>query len=64
MAEGAFAADHIIGELGELAAGRVPGRTSPDQITVFKSLGLAVEDIMAAHLALERATARALGRSL
>ena len=64
MSEGAFAAGHIVGELGELAAGGVPGRTSPDQITVFKSLGLAVEDVMAAHLALERATARALGRSL
>ena len=64
MAEGAFGADHVAGEIGELAAGEVPGRTSPDQITIFKSLGMAVEDVVAAHLALERATARGLGRSL
>jgi len=64
IAEGAFGADHIAGELGELASGHVPGRTSPDQITIFKSLGMAVEDVVAGHLALERASARGLGRQL
>ena len=57
-------AAHIAGELGELAAGRVAGRTSPDQVTMFKSLGMAVEDVVAAHLAFERAAARGLGRPL
>jgi ornithine cyclodeaminase len=64
IAEGAVTAAHIAGELGELAAGRVSGRTSPDQVTVFKSLGMAVEDVVAAHLAFERAAARGLGRPL
>ncbi|MCA1559718.1 MAG: ornithine cyclodeaminase family protein [Acidobacteria bacterium] len=62
MTEGAFTAGHIAGELGELAAGRVPGRQSLNQVTLFKSLGMAVEDVAAAHLAYERATARGLGR--
>ena len=60
--DGVFAAEHIIGELGEVAAGRAPGRTSAEQVTVFKSLGMAVEDLAAAHLAYQRATARGLGR--
>lgn len=62
MKERAFTAEHIAGELGELAAGRVPGRQSPTQVTLFKSLGMAVEDVAAAHLAYERATERGLGR--
>jgi ornithine cyclodeaminase len=49
-------------ELGELVAGRRPGRTSSDQITVFKSVGHAVEDAVAAGLVLRRATTGARGR--
>ena len=49
IAEGAFGPEHIAGELGEVVAGRVEGRTSPGQITLFKSLGLAVEDVAAAQ---------------
>jgi alanine dehydrogenase len=64
IAEGAFAASHIVAELGEVAAGRVPGRTSRDEVTIFKSLGMAVEDVAAAQLAYERATARGLGRGV
>jgi len=60
--DGLFAAQHIAGELGEVAAGRLPGRTSNAEITVFKSLGLAVEDLVSAHLAYGRA--RALGRGI
>jgi ornithine cyclodeaminase len=55
--EGAFGADHIVGELGEVLLGTVKGRTSPIEKTVFKSLGIAVEDLAAAHhiyLAAER----------
>jgi alanine dehydrogenase len=62
--EGAFDASHIAGELGELAAGRVPGRTAPDEVTLFKSLGMAVEDVAAAHMAYTRAAGRGLGRGL
>jgi alanine dehydrogenase len=62
--EGAFDARHIAGELGELAAGRVAGRQHPGQVTIFKSLGMAVEDVAAAHLAFTRAAERGLGRGL
>jgi alanine dehydrogenase len=64
LAEGAIDESHIRGELGEVAAGRVPGRTSPAEVTLFKSLGMAVEDVAAAQLAYERATARGLGRGV
>lgn len=60
--EGAFDQSHIAGELGEVAAGTIPGRQSNDDITIFKSLGMAVEDVAAAHLAYTRAAGRGLGR--
>jgi alanine dehydrogenase len=62
--EGVFGAEHIAGELGEVAANRIAGRQGDDQITIFKSLGMAVEDVAAAHLAYERAAARGLGRGV
>jgi ornithine cyclodeaminase/alanine dehydrogenase-like protein (mu-crystallin family) len=46
----------IAGELGEVLAGRVAGRTSPGEITIFKSLGLAVEDVVTAARVLGRLT--------
>jgi alanine dehydrogenase len=60
--EGAFDASHIAGELGDLFGGRIPGRQGPSEITIFKSLGMAVEDVAAARLAFERASERGLGR--
>jgi ornithine cyclodeaminase len=62
--EGAFAAERIAGELGEVVGGRVKGRTAPAEVTLFKSLGMAVEDAAAAHLAYVRATERGLTRSV
>ena len=47
--EGAIGPEHIRAELGEVLAGARPGRTSADEITLFKSLGLAVEDLAAAE---------------
>jgi len=64
MAEGACGSGHIAGELGEVAAGRVEGRQSGTQVTIFKSLGMAVEDVAAAHLAYSRATQLGLGRGV
>ena len=61
-AEGTIGDDHIVGELGELIAKRVSGRRTRDEITLFKSLGLAVEDLAAAHSVHERA--RATGRGI
>jgi ornithine cyclodeaminase len=48
--EGRIGADHVLGELGEVLAGTCPGRTGDADITLFKSLGIAVEDLAAVHL--------------
>jgi ornithine cyclodeaminase/alanine dehydrogenase-like protein (mu-crystallin family) len=61
MREGAIGPEHIRGELGEILIGAVPGRTSEDELTVFKSLGLAVEDLAAAEYVLRRAEAENAG---
>src|SRR5438093_9154443 len=50
-----FSASHIVGELGELIAGKVEGRRSPRDVTIFKSIGLAVEDVVTADLVYRRA---------
>ncbi|HLN01587.1 MAG TPA: ornithine cyclodeaminase family protein [Bryobacteraceae bacterium] len=55
---------HIAGELGEVILGRAPGRTAPDESVIFKSLGLAVEDVAAAQLVLTRAKAQGIGREI
>ena len=62
IGEGAIEPSHISGELGDVIGHRTRGRQSPRDITVFKSLGMAVEDLAAAHLAFDRASARGLGR--
>ena len=59
-----FTASHIVGELGELLDKRVEGRQSERDVTIFKSLGLAVEDIVAADLAYRRAVGTNVGREL
>jgi ornithine cyclodeaminase len=64
IAEGLLAPEDVAGEIGDLAAGRVEGRQHDAQVTLFKSLGMAVEDVAAAHLAYQRARARGLGRDL
>jgi len=51
-------------ELGELVAGTKPGRTSPDQITLYKSVGVAVQDAAAAALVLAAAHERSIGRKI
>jgi alanine dehydrogenase len=47
--EGAITDAHLVGEVGEVLLGRVPGRRSSDEITIYESLGVAVEDLAAAH---------------
>lgn len=51
IAEGAVAEAHVVAELAELCRGAHPGRTRPDEITLFKSVGWAGEDLAAAKLA-------------
>ncbi len=53
--EGAVGDGHILGELGDVVLGRVPGRMLATDVTVFESLGLAVEDVAAAHHVFEKA---------
>ncbi len=62
--EGVLDSSHIKAELGDVVSGRAPGRASPKSVTVFKSLGLAVEDVAAAQLAYQRALDRGVGREL
>lgn len=60
-ADGVIDDDHIVAEIGEILLGRHPGRESDNEVTLFKSLGLAVEDLAAAHFVLERARAEGIG---
>jgi ornithine cyclodeaminase/alanine dehydrogenase-like protein (mu-crystallin family) len=55
LEEGAIGPEHIRAEIGDVLVGAHPGRSSPDELTVFESLGLAVEDLAAAEYLLERA---------
>lgn len=59
--EGAVGPAHIRAELGDILVGRGLGRTSDDEITVFESLGIAVEDLAAAQLLYRRALERDVG---
>jgi ornithine cyclodeaminase len=52
---------HIVGELGAVVDGAIPGRTSDLEITLFKSVGNAVQDLAVGALALARATDMGLG---
>jgi ornithine cyclodeaminase/alanine dehydrogenase-like protein (mu-crystallin family) len=62
--EGAVADEHVLGEIGDLLTGRCEGRTSTREITLFKSLGLAIEDLAAASHVYAKARERGLGISL
>ncbi|HXG36050.1 MAG TPA: ornithine cyclodeaminase family protein [Dehalococcoidia bacterium] len=59
--EGLIGDDHILGEIGELVLGKVAGRVNADDITLFKSLGLAVEDLAAADHIYKKALEGGLG---
>jgi ornithine cyclodeaminase len=59
--EGLIGPEHVHAEIGELLAGVRPGRTSADQITLYESVGIAAQDVAAAHLVLTAARAAGLG---
>lgn len=61
MSEGAINAEHIRGDLGALLIGAEPGRTSPREVTLFKSLGLAIEDLAAARHIYDKGVALGTG---
>ncbi len=64
MQEGAITEAHIAGEIGEVFAGSVPGRTDANEITLFKSLGMAVEDVITARYLYDRARRDGLGQEI
>ena len=57
LSNGTIRRDHIVADLHELASGKTQGRTREDEITLFKSVGCALEDLVAAQLIYRRATA-------
>ena len=59
--EGVIGPENILGEIGELLTGTKQGRTSADQITLFKSLGLAIEDVVCADYLYQKAQAQNVG---
>jgi ornithine cyclodeaminase/alanine dehydrogenase len=59
--EGVITADHIYADLGEIVTRKKPARTSDSQITLFKSNGLAIQDVAASRLVYEKALAAGLG---
>lgn len=61
---GAIGPDHLLGEIGEVANGSLVGRTSPYDITLYKSLGIAAQDLAAAYLVNQRARERGIGQSV
>jgi ornithine cyclodeaminase len=64
MGEGAVKGDHVQAELGEVIIGKNPGRRSPSELTLFKSLGLAVEDVAAAAYIARRARETGTGQTV
>ena len=59
--DGAIGPNHIRAELGEVLKGDRPGRTSAEEITCFKSLGIGVEDLFAAECVYRRAREKSVG---
>jgi ornithine cyclodeaminase len=64
LEEGAIGPDHIRAELGEVVIGARPGRADDDELTVFRSLGLAVEDLAAAEYVVRRAEEKGAGTTV
>jgi alanine dehydrogenase len=64
IASGVIGPDHVHAEIGELVAGTRPGRASPEQITLYKSVGVAVQDAAAAALVLAAARERGTGHEI
>jgi len=64
LAQGKIKPEQIYGSLGEIAAGKKPGRTDPAEITVFDSTGLIIQDLALGFAVYRRAKARGLGREM
>ena len=64
IGNGAVSESHIAGEIGDVLAGRVAGRRDDEEITVYKSLGVAAQDLAAAYAAFRNAESRKIGVDL
>jgi ornithine cyclodeaminase/alanine dehydrogenase len=64
ISNGTISPDHIYGELGELVTGKKKGRTSNTEITVFKSVGLAIQDVATAINVYELAKGKGIGKTI
>jgi ornithine cyclodeaminase len=64
IAEGAMTREHVHAELGELVSGARPGRANPSQITLYKSVGVAVQDAAAAAMVLDAARKAGVGQRI
>lgn len=62
--EGAIGDDHIVAEIGEVLTGKSEGRRTDEEVTLFKSLGLAVEDLVSAHRVYQEALAEGVGTAV
>lgn len=64
IADGRLTGDHVHGEIGRIVAGRLAGRESAEERTMFWHRGFAISDIVLGHRVLERARAKGLGTAL
>ena len=64
LSEGLLSVEHIEGEIGEVIAGILRGRTKRDEITIFDSTGLAIQDVAVGRLVYKKALKKGLGRRL
>ncbi len=62
--EGAIAERHASVEIGEVLPGNKPGRTTPEEITLYKSVGIAVQDVAAAQLVYQKALEKKVGTNV
>lgn len=62
--DGAIDESNIVAEVGEVLVGQAPGRNSDNDITIFKSLGLAVQDVASAQYVLKAGLAHGIGQSV
>jgi alanine dehydrogenase len=62
--EKAITAESVHAEIGEVLAGKKPGRTSSDEITLYKAVGIAIQDVATAHLVYRRALERNVGTNI
>ncbi|MBU1320019.1 MAG: ornithine cyclodeaminase family protein [candidate division Zixibacteria bacterium] len=62
--EGAVDKSHMVAELGEIVTGKKPARSNDSEITLFKSNGLAIQDVAAAKLVYDKALEKGIGQSV